>query len=634
MDPSRNSTPNNHVAPPDGDGDNSEGDGLHPRQNEPHVPAVAVEAEQSASTSGDATLAAAAAVPRPRVAAAAVGLAESINVNVVVAPAANVDVSRKRENDEVAVADGDEMNKNNEEVTRQSKKIKLLDESDFTLGEPKMEVGQSKITSVHEGSIGITEQLEKSHSAKAKKERKEFTAAEKLNILLMIEDPMAQPVSQKQLREKYNVSKSSLHRWKQQQSRLQELVANEGKGGRKRDTKDYLVKIKDGLKKFADENSAKDVKERLAITTRVVQAQAIKLREELLQQYNENNSMGGALLEQGNDSMVLGEEEYKALQSFTVTKSWASRIASTMDLLSSPRPRRPKKKGNDTAKGSDDIVIEKIREAAGRTNTEEGTDCTPNAVLEQAKQNTQAYLNSIQPADNATPKPKKERREFSAIEKLHIIQEMERDKLKMEQVCAKYFTTKSSVFRWKIQHREGKLEAMMSDAGKQRRKRIVNDKLAKIKDELEKFIEENRALPACQRMPINGTVIQAQAQLAREKLLDQHEKDPSKGLLEPDEESALIYFKASKGWARKTALKHGWKMVGSNVGGVTESGEVAEISKGMVNGEVLVEGDQREEGKSNAIWHLGGSGEEDISQDVTQEPSADAFDPYAVNLGV
>jgi len=111
------------------------------------------------------------------------------------------------------------------------------------------------------GSLGTLRQTT-DFSSLSKKDRKEFTAVEKLHILSLLEAEKTASIGRilttKQLCEKYHISKSSLHRWKQQRSRLEELVAKEGMGGRKRDTNDFLVKIKMGLKAFAEENAQKE----------------------------------------------------------------------------------------------------------------------------------------------------------------------------------------------------------------------------------------------------------------------------------------------------------------------------------------------------------------------------------------
>ena len=277
----------------------------------------------------------------------------------------------------------------------------------------------------------------------SKKDRKEYTASEKLHFLSLLgnnnveggpnppadgDEQPQQPLTAKQLCEKYQVSKSSLHRWKQNRSRLEELVAEEGLGDRKRYTKDLLLKVKTELKTFVEENSAKDPESRLEIiiTTQVLMTQAEIIRVGLLELHEsrskedkskkEDTANKEGRLEEAETAVVLTEEEYKALKSFKVTKSWAGRVATSLGLLKSPRgERKPRKKVAEEVTAAEGVAI---------------------SSPEQAKQNTIQYLSESNTASTATtPKPKKQRREFTALEKLDILRELENG-ANMQQICA------------------------------------------------------------------------------------------------------------------------------------------------------------------------------------------------------
>ena len=62
----------------------------------------------------------------------------------------------------------------------------------------------------------------------------------------------------------------------------------------------------------------------------------------------------------------------------------------------------------------------------------------------------------------------------------------------------------------------------------------------------------------------------------------------SRGLLMQQEELALRNFKASKGWARKTAVRYGWRIVGSNTAMEVDGRELGGLD-GVVNGGMFVE---------------------------------------------
>ena len=325
--------------------------------------------------------------------------------------------------------------------------VKRGNEQIITVGEgdsnnnpaKKLKVGEMERENENDNSNVVTANI---IQASKKKDRTEYTASEKLHFLSLLgnnnveggpnppadgdDEQPQQPLTAKQLCEKYQVSKSSLHRWKQQRSRLEELVAEEGLGDRKRYTKDLLLKVKTELKTFVEENSAKCPESRLEITTQVLMTQAEIIRVGLLELHEsrskedkskkEDTANKEGRLEEAETAVVLTEEEYKALKSFKVTKSWAGRVATSLGLLKSPRgERKPRKKVAEEVTAAEGVAI---------------------SSPEQAKQNTLHFLSEFKPAPTTTtPKPKKQRREFTALEKLDILRELENG-ANMQQICA------------------------------------------------------------------------------------------------------------------------------------------------------------------------------------------------------
>ena len=508
------------------------------------------------------------ALPPPATADAPVPVVEAV-------VAIGNNATEKRGSDQVATDEGERAE--SEPVT---KKLKTEEETLLDAN------NESAVTAAGAGASSGSSSTQQA----GRKERLEFTAAEKLHILSLVEsnqnrtntssmnptrttgddkEESQQPMTAKQIREKFNVSKSSLHRWKQQKSRLQTLVnQGSGMGDRKRDTRDLTLKLKFGLKKFAEENATKDATEMLAITTPVIMAKAVLIQEDLIKGYEEAigaELVGGESNKSGRNK-PLTEEEYNAIKEFKVTKGWAGRVGSSMGLLSCPRVRRQKKKEKSTVLPNDDANKAEIAPAEamgwGETSTPQTT--------EQAKKNTENFLFQFNPNDGIS-KPKKDRREFTAIDKLQILEEMDDKKLKMEEVCAKWNTSKSSVFRWKIQRKNGQLNTMINDEKGGHSKRVVEDRLLKIKLELKMFVDVNAALPVNDQVSINSTILQMKASEARDQLLLQHMSLPS-GLLTNDEVIALQNFKASKGWARKVADRYGWKIANRRDDGLIDVG--------------------------------------------------------------
>ena len=103
-------------------------------------------------------------------------------------------------------------------------------------------------------------------------------------------------------------------------------------------------------------------------------------------------------------------------------------------------------------------------------------------------------------------------------------------------------------------------------------KRILPDKLHRVKSALCDFCTENESLPPQQRVPIGYTLLQHKALVAKQSLLMQHyeqlqqqqsqsqQQQPLHGFLNEEEVVALESFKASSSWVREVAKKFGWKM--------------------------------------------------------------------------
>eukprot|EP00581_Thalassiosira_minuscula_P012021 CAMPEP_0183729066 /NCGR_PEP_ID=MMETSP0737-20130205/29646_1 /TAXON_ID=385413 /ORGANISM="Thalassiosira miniscula, Strain CCMP1093" /LENGTH=724 /DNA_ID=CAMNT_0025961171 /DNA_START=95 /DNA_END=2269 /DNA_ORIENTATION=+ len=336
--------------------------------------------------------------------------------------------------------------------------------------------------------IKTTETIEEQSVKKTKKDRKEFTAKEKLKILSELNVP--NPPSVSSLLAKYGVSKSSLHRWRQPEKmeRLEEMangsdsigVATPDAGGnRKRDMNDKLRKIKLGLEAFCKENLKLDENEQFAITSSLIQLKATEIKDELLKRHKSMPNF-------------LTDEEFTAIQAFKGSKSWSCLIGNQLGYLSSSA---------GSIKWSD-----------------------------RAKANTEAYLK-----ENArTPRrPKKQRMEFTTQEKLMILKELEDTNaqnksdgtplLTVEQICQKYHTSKSSLHRWKQQYKSGRLEELAeTGSGFCHSKRVFFDKLYVIKKALNDFYLANEAAPLEKRVVMNYTVLQARAILEKEVLLEKH----------------------------------------------------------------------------------------------------------------
>lgn len=351
----------------------------------------------------------------------------------------------------------------------------------------------------------------------SKKDRREFTAEEKLAIISEIGTmPSVQSVL-----DKYGVSKSSLHRWRQPEKlvRLQEMVRGSGGGGadegddleadgedqqakpgnpnvvvvenrdklRKRDLHDKLRLIKLRLQEFCKENMNRAEDERLAITSSLIQLKAAEIKEDLL-----------------GRGEIRDADELVAVGAFKASKSWACLLGNQFGYLSS----------GASIKWSD-----------------------------AQKANTATYLEAH---SRAPSRAKKNRMEFTAEEKLTILLELEetnaRNKTEsqpavtVEQICQKHSTSKSSLHRWKQQYRSGRLQQLATaSSGYSNSKRISTDKLHVIKRALHNFYIENENAPPEKKAAINYNVLQAKAIEARDLLLERHHATVMTGTKQPHE---------------------------------------------------------------------------------------------------
>ena len=345
---------------------------------------------------------------------------------------------------------------------------------------------------------------------------------------------------------------------------------------RKRVMNDKLRQIKLGLWEFCKQNMDRDEDERLAITSSLIKLKATQIKEDLLSRYNDSQSTS-------ESSHLLSDEEITALKSFQASKSWACQMGNHLGYLSSL-----------------------------------GTSIQ---WTDKAKANTASYLKeqSLNP-----PKQKKQRMEFTAEEKLAIVQELEEANVEnkaqrkpiitVDEICRKYDTSKSSFHRWQQQYRSGELQALANTtSGHWNSKRIFKCKLLALKKDLHKFYAENEAATSLDKKVtmtfarLQSTALaikeslwerhyaavaardeqgvsvkqpqedgdkeekeeQQQQQQQLEQLVDkvdvaatedEHGINSKSDVMSEEEVNALVNFKASSSWIRDVAKKFGWKM--------------------------------------------------------------------------
>lgn len=204
---------------------------------------------------------------------------------------------------------------------------------------------------------------------KVKKQRMEFTAQEKLAIIMELEDakksesrlPM---LTVEDVCRKHHTSKSSLHRWKQQykSGRLQQLAqSNSGYSNVKRVFADKFYILKKALNEFYIENENAPLDKKIVISYTSLQSRAIFERDLILekhhaaimasqqqqqQQQGSGKSEEGQPQQQVNDDtdeqmalVILSDDEVNALKSFKASNSWlreaARKFGWKLDVLES-----------------------------------------------------------------------------------------------------------------------------------------------------------------------------------------------------------------------------------------------------------------------------------------------------------
>ena len=175
------------------------------------------------------------------------------------------------------------------------------------------------------------------------------------------------------------------------------------------------------------------------------------------------------------------------------------------------------------------------------------------------------------PPSSLPKKPKKERKEFTAQEKLQILSELDGPSPpSVQSILVKYGVSKSSLHRWRQPDKIERLQEMVGGgkpgedgqwehttllASKDKlKKRDMNDRLHKIKMDLQTFCKENLARPENEQMAITSSLIQLKANEIKDDLLKRHEAQESSevampSLLSEEEVTALKAFKGSKSWA-------------------------------------------------------------------------------------
>jgi transposase-like protein len=361
-----------------------------------------------------------------------------------------------------------------------------------------------------------------------RKPRREFTAKEKIAILAELDAP--NPPTIKELLEKYELSKSSFHRWRSPgvKERLMEMaqsgetqdafVGNEElaaetqedhdmikqeevtpqttqsvpsllyKGHKKRDKCDVLLPLKRAIQEFIDHNATLPPEEQYAIRSAFLSVKSKELRNELVQavegrneeierwrsehfdQHQQKDELGGIAEDVDNfdtsscPQPLMTPAELKALQAFKGSKSWSCQIASQLGLLTT--------------------AWSEAAEANSRKYLEDAASASTGALAGAADVKRQ----------------KKARTEFTAQDKVRILKEVDATNTKrmnagqqvltVEEICDIYGTSKSSLHRWRQQHKSGDLEAALEEGCKDA-KRIFKDRLSVVKSILAQFVAEH-----------------------------------------------------------------------------------------------------------------------------------------------
>ena len=262
----------------------------------------------------------------------------------------------------------------------------------------------------------------------------------------------------------------------------------------------------------------------------------------------------------------------------------------------------------------------------------------------KAKMNTTSYIEQHTSGDQVT-KAKKKRTEFTAQEKLSILNELEytniekksenKKAMTVEEICTKYSTSKSSLHRWKQMHRSGRLQQLAAaNSGHATSKRVSSDKYHMIKVALNGIYLENENLPLDQKTVLTYDKLQSHAIAVKDSLLEKHnaavsasqgktgdegqdEDVKSADMLSTDEVIALKNFKASHGWLRESAKKFHWQLDGDN--GKRLSSVMAE-EPGIVHHPGVDQNAMEEAQDQMAIEAQGYEGEAAANQDEMDIP--------------
>ena len=360
-----------------------------------------------------------------------------------------------------------------------------------------------------------------------RKTRKEFTASQKLAILAELDGP--HPPSIKQLLAKHNLSKSSFHRWRLPgyKERLVEMTSLGGdeshltnsnnhaitkksllyKGDKKRDAIDPLLPLKRALENFIHINASLPEQERYAIRSTFLQVKARELRNELLLLSSSTSTVSPP-----STVSPLTSTEIHALQNFKASKSWSCAIANSLGLLSIPYTQE--------------------QEANSQRYLQQAATATSGPLVNTTPLELQQHYNN-----HPHKKQKKDRVEFTALEKLRILNEIEQintqrkqDGLRIwsiEDICIRYGTSKSSLHRWKQQQRSGDFDGVLEEMRPV--KRIMKDKLLVVKQALVEFMEDkkqhkNQTGDSGEETRVGYAMLQEKALMIREDLMREYEE--------------------------------------------------------------------------------------------------------------
>ena len=378
-----------------------------------------------------------------------------------------------------------------------------------------------------------------------RKQRKEFTATEKLAILSELDPPNS--LSIKEILQKYNLSKSSFHRWRQPDFR-EKLVCMAGEqqaqvegaalllatqsaptdtsetsgetptttvaattpsllfqGNKTRSPNDALYPLKRSIQEFITYNASLPKSEQYAIRSAFLQIKSRELRNELLEKAKVRDEEIDEWKKKYEDAdpilstcpePLLSTAQKMALKNFKGSKSWSCHIASTLGLL--------------------------------QTEWSEASELNSQQYISQAQSAT------IGPLSNTVDikQPKKLRVEFTTAQKIHILNEIDADAMQckssgkhpmsVQEICQKYNTSKSSLHRWRQQQRSGLLDFMENNGNNshlRNQKRIFKDRYIKIKEALVEYVRVEFG----EKRRVGFGMLQEKALVARDELMREYE---------------------------------------------------------------------------------------------------------------